>query len=276
MIEEYFRISKADKLSFYGGKVVDTLDIGSIGKLKRFIEGTKDVQTKMDLALKDNERRYEFTGSTVEGFNDILERGSDDIISLLKDVTKKELKRLNDRYDIEKIEYLLDCEGDFFDVGIVMSGEPECWLKEIRTTEKKTLIELNVLGSYSWRKDQKDIISNAGLILAYCKFFEERGIQTKIMVHFISTNEITGRGASNAYHYKILAKDQNQNIDYAKVSAILHPSFFRRGMFRVKEIRHNGKQDESYGRSVETKGVLRLDDISTINTIEKLFKKGTK
>lgn len=276
MIKEYFRITKAEKLSFYSGKITDTMDIGSIGKLKKFINETKEVKTKISLGLLDNESRYDFTGVTVEGFNDILERGSNDIISLLKDVTKKELKRLNDSYSVEKIEYLLDCEGDFFDVGIVMSGEPECWLKEIRTTEKKPLVELNVLGSYGWRKDQKDIISNAGLILAYCKYFEERGIQTKITVHFVSTHEITGRGASNAHHYKILAKDQNQNIDYAKVSAILHPSFFRRGMFRVKEIRHDEKQYDSYGKSVETKGILRLDDRSTINTIEKLFKKGNK
>lgn len=274
MLDKYFKIKKAENLHFFNGKIVDSLDIGSVLNLKKFYIETQEVVTKYHNSL--NSGRFDFCGTeTKEDFVELLNFGDTEMIKNLKSCTDLELKRLNREYRTTTIEYIFDNEGDFFDVGTVLSGEPEAWLKEIKVDKENKIVVLDIIGTFSSNIKKETILHNASLILAHCKFFEERKIQCKIVVHFLSNGEHNTKGGkrdtAKTYNYFIVAKDVNQKIDYCKLSAILHPSFLRRGMFRIKEIRWNASQHDGYGIPCSTSYVTRLDSESTVREIEKKY-----
>jgi hypothetical protein len=66
--------------------------------------------------------------------------GTDDIVSQVTDIKHAEMDMLKG--------YAMDVEGQFFDIGMVISGEPECWFKPAKKPVKKVVsICVNIAGS---------------------------------------------------------------------------------------------------------------------------------
>lgn len=264
MLEKYFSISK-DKLA---------LDIKSIQNLKRFYFDSMEIETKNMYSVSTADSTNKWTGSTVEEFKEILNSGDVAMIKSIKDFTDKKTSELLKSHNKLAVDYLIGVEGEFFDVGIVLSGEPEHWFKETKIDGAtiQPRIKINISGSYSHKVNANTVLENASLILAYCKVLERLGIQTSIKVHFQSSNEHERRGKNNVYDYFLKVKGFEDNISYYKLSTVLHPSFLRRGIFRIKEIRWNKNQANNYGKSQEDEKFIQLNDINSIaKSFEKFF-----
>lgn len=269
MIEKYFKVSK-DK---------EKVDLISLSNLKRFWNDVFELEFENNDSKNENARYIKWCGGDVAKFEDVLVSGDDEMIKSIKDVTDKKLNELLEVHHTISKDYLLGVDGEFFDVGILLSGEPEHWFKETIMDGKKELprVEININGAYSHVVKSETVIENACLVLAYCKLFEMNGVQTKINVHFVSQKEHysgvkKSRYVTTAYDYFINIKDFEDKISYYKLSTVLHPIFFRRGLLRIKECRWNGKQNDNYGEPVEHSDHIQLKESGDIKRkFEKFF-----
>jgi len=269
MIDKYFKVSK-DGLQ---------INLQSLNHVKKFWQDTFEDVYYQNCSKEETARRIEWCGGDVAKFEDVLVSGDAEMIKNIKDVTDKKLNELLKIHHTISKDYLLGVEGEFFDVGILLSGEPEHWFKETTMDGKKETprVEININGAYSHRVKSETVMENSSLVLAYCKLLEMNGVQTKINVHFISKKEhYTGtkrsRYSLNEYDYFITIKDFEDKISYYKLSTVLHPVFFRRGLLRIKEARWDKKQNDGYGVSVMSDKNIQLNNSDDIKQkFEKFF-----
>ncbi len=130
--------------------------------------------------------------------------------------------------------FMPDVEGLFFDVAKVFSGEPEAWYRRTGENNIKPKIYVPILGSYSYKKKASQMITNASKILALVKALEDRGFE--VQVDMVFTADRVQDRKRNAFVSTIAVKKYEETFNYQKLSAMLHPSFFRRLIFREMEL----------------------------------------
>lgn len=256
-------------------KVNDTntechVTFSNVSDIHRFLIANIGVETARDASTKDAGNDIGFYGTqTWADFIDIVDNGSDEIISKIKTISHKYSDQLNEKYELSH-EYKFDVTGQFFDVGLVMSGEPESWLSPLEDEVKKQ-IEINVNASYLSDVSHDDVINNASRIVGMVLSLEKMGVETKINLNFRSDGMYLSN-KKKIFMVSLVAKEYEQGIDYKKLSALLHTAMFRRGIFRVREVLV-GKDWNSYGSTKALDTDTKIDKRNSVDELEhKLFR----
>jgi hypothetical protein len=77
---------------------------------------------------------------------------------------------------------------------------------------------------------------------------EDAGMEVEIVMFMWSENSYNAKNRQSLL--TITVKDYDQPINWRMLSAILHPSFFRRMVFRYREIVGRYSLNDGYGRTL--------------------------
>lgn len=249
-----------------------TTNYSSLGQLLKFLEKNEDLETNR---YSSHENGSDFTGT--ENFGEALEllrSGSKEIMDGLKKAVGLEVAKLAKELNTLPQGYVADVTGLFFDVAKVIDGEPEAWLREPFNKEKKPRISVPILGSYNAGFRKEDAIKNASKTIALIKALEDNGFEVSLSMVFIANN-VGSNDKPNMFH-SVMVKDFDENFNWQKLSAMLHPSFFRRLMFRDSEIAFKDCLNSGYGQTATAGQYFENGDsmlnIGRADSIEK-FKK---
>jgi len=212
-----------------------------------------------------------FTGvSNFDEAVNMLKDGSEEIMKGLKTNVKIAMDKLNKELNTEPQGYVADVQGLFFDVAKVIEGEPEAWYRDPWDKVKKPRIKVPIMGAYLASVKTETVIKNASEIIALIKALEDNGFECEMAMIFAVDN---AGGSQNAYH-EVTIKNFDESFNFKKISSMLHPSFFRRILFRELEIMFPKNLNSGYGSSTERtlngfKGGENFLSLSRHATIEK-------
>ena len=245
------------------------LEMGGLANYKRFMVEHKDFT---DASYASSMKHNSWSGSnTYDKFLDILEHGDKNVMDKIRVETKAKVAELSKKYDEVIHNYKFDVSGQFFDVGLVLTGVPETWLEPEIEEQEKTQVEIIIQGSFNAGTDEKAIVSGASRILAMTKILEDNDVQVKLKIVSCIKNWANDEGDI------IVAtdvKDYDEPINYRKVSALLSPTYLRRGMFKAMEYIGQQKLSSGYGQPLEVPSFIELQHTSQIDALEhKLFKR---
>lgn len=203
----------------------------------------------------------------------ILSNGDSKVIAKLKSKTKAKVAEIKERIQIETQRYDFDVTGQFFDVANVLENIPECWLEDNTEEEEKPFVNMLINMTTPGRVGADTFIENAAHIVALAYVLEENDVYVRITA-FVYAKDMASSGDRNLL---ILCdvKDFDTKIDYTRVSAIMSPTFLRRGYFKLAELITDGRVSWGYG-SPQTgiNSTLVIDDTDGIKHYEKkLIKK---
>lgn len=248
------------------------IEMGNLSSLRKFMIANE----KADTYRKESMSKTDEHKSGVKNYGEfltLLENGDDKVTSQIKTITNDVVSDLRKVYQEELIGYKFDVTGEFFDVGLVLSGAPESWLEPEFKPIEKTRIEVLINSSYSWKIDYKVIIKNASRLLAIAKLLEEHNVEVKIKTFNICDN-LDSRDRNHTCYIVTDVKDYDEPINYQKCSSLISPSYNRRACLKVKEMVYENNLLGGYGKVVFHKGFIRLDTDEDIVALEKkLFKK---
>lgn len=238
----------------------------SLTKFQRYLEANEHVKTCRNYS-HDGEYSFSKSRNFAEALS-ILKTGSDEIKAGLKDAVKHAISDLNKELHSIPEGYVADVEGLFFDVAKVVEDEPEAWYREPFNKTKKPRIRVPILGTYNAGFKAQTAIENASQIIALIKAMGDRGIEVEMVMVFFSKNM-----TCDSYHglTAVTVKGYDEKFNWSKLSAMLHPSFFRRCVFRDSELQAPQTLAGSYGSDFKTADVfeggenmLKISDKDTI------------
>jgi hypothetical protein len=213
----------------------------------------RDKATKT-LRKESNDTEYDRLGwaksTDLEDALDQCKTGNAEIMEGLKEAVKLEVDNLAKELMSEPEGYVNDVHGLFFDIAKVIEGEPEAWLREPWDKQKKPRISVPIRGNYGGSFSSDNAIANASKVIALIKALEDTGIEVELKMVFASTNVSSKavNGNRNAA-ISVTIKNYDESFNWKKVSSMLHPSFFRRLIFRERELLFPDTLSSGYGNS---------------------------
>ena len=199
-------------------------------------------------------------------FREYMKKGNPDVTAELKKHTKMYIDKFVEQM-AETSAYQFDVVGEFFDIGAVMVGEPEAWIKEVKVEDDK-FITLDIQGVYSGGTDLYMVRENGAKVFAIATVLEQQGFLVRINMHY-STKDSGGYGTVLSSTIKV--KDYDSTLDYKKFGILLGVPFFRRGILRLLEIEYGVDLSSSYGSPLygAVDGEIRLDTTSDVESLER-------
>ena len=252
------------------GNNAKIVEMGTLANYKRFMKRHEKFNgSSQDSSMREND--YDFSGAVNYGaFMDLLDKGDMDVMERIKTETRKKVAELAKKYEEVVHNYKFDVTGHFFDVGLVVTGVPESWLEPLVEEEEHAQVEIVISGAFNAGTDKKAIIEGASRILAMTKILEDNGVQVKLKIVSCISGYASGKGD---LYVATDVKAHDEPINYKKASALLSPTYLRRGMFKVMELVGKKNLSSGYGRPLTVKNFIELQHTSQINALEhKLFK----
>ena len=246
------------------------VDLGNLGNFKRWCIANRDFSKGYaNSSMKADSWSGTATWNTYE---ELLTEGDEEVMKKIKTDTQKEIAELGKKYKEEIRGYKFDVVGDFFDIGLVLTGVPEAWLEPDVTPEEVVRVSININGAFSAGVNTKTIVKSASRILSMVKILEDHGVE--VCIKMVNANYCVDEAYDMALTTLVNIKDYDEPINYKKVSALLTPAHHRRGVFKVIECATDGKVASGYGSPTPPKGLIALDDKKAIDALEqKLFKR---
>ncbi len=224
----------------------------SLNALLKFLEKNEDTTTNQDSSHHEDDGKWSGTKNFEEAL-ELLRSGSDEIKAGLKKNVKVAEDKIAKELNTQPQGYLPDVIGAFFDVAKVIEGEPEAWYKQPWDKEQKPRIKIPVMGSYNSTFEVEDAIKNASEIIALIKALENAGIEIELDMVFYAINCTYD---NEAMKHTVVMKAYDESFNWNKLSAMLHPSFFRRVIFRDKELLSPDNLTSGYGRTGEPSDIF--------------------
>jgi hypothetical protein len=143
--------------------------------------------------------------------------------------------------DSEGVEIIRDVVGDFFDIGTVLSGEPECWWREEMAPQRDTIrIESNFVLSANISEDM--LMNRGGAIVALCDSLADAG-------YGVDLRMVAGIEYRRQY-FMVDVGVSCKPLDIDSVAFCLaHPATLRRLIFGLMEKHYNKTNcGDGYGR----------------------------
>lgn len=241
------------------------MEFDSLSQYKRFMIDNRNFDKCDKLSSM---KRNEWSGSyTYDDFITVLDDGDENVMKKMKIATDKEVAILEKKYEEKLNGYKFDVTGQFFDVGLVLTGVPEVWLEPEYEPEEKVQVELVIDGAFSANFSKDKIVKAASRILSIAKVLDEKGVEVKIRI--VSGNERYTRKDKGIMYMSTLIKDYDEPINYKKVSTLLSPTYHRRGTFKMIEMIAGQKIGDGYGCPKQTRDFIQLDDARAIDRLEK-------
>lgn len=240
------------------------IDINSSVKLSEFI------QDEMDTDTDKRESIEEGSGfSKTEDIDDalrILNEGEKDILEKVKkkseDIVAKNTDLMPVPFGVQR-----DVEGNYFDVGLHLAGEPEAFYKERDQMVADKVVTVHIQSSYLGHVSGDDVIENVIVMLAAIRIMEIAGYSVGINLYWLSRNHHSGEKRNFFCRYRI--KSPKEPLNLQRLVGTAHPGFFRRILFRVKEL--TDCDPSGYGSSLEGfSDAFEIDKIS--KDVKKIIK----
>lgn len=250
----------------FGSRTVKNMvTIPSMKALERYM---RDNESKGREFSKSSEGTGDWYGTEdMNEWYDVMKFGDDKIIKKIKKAKENSMQQLG---GYSPKGYMFDVEGEFFDIGEVLSNKPECWLNPILDEEVKE-ITLKISTSANQSVSSESIIKGAGEILGIVAKLESDGYKVRVE-NLLFSQEVSYNG--DDLLTKIVVKDYNDNINFSKMSAIVSPSLQRRGSFQLKERLFEDELSGSYGQTKQLDGVTTVYNKDAMTALkDKLFKK---
>lgn len=128
-------------------------------------------------------------------------------------------------------DYGYDTTGEFFDVPSVLEGRPECWLRpQASHTGSHALVRLVIDLGTSASVSAQTIRERMVAVCAAALTLEACGNPTEVIA-CSSSQELEGW-----YLLSYTLAEPGTPIDVSRVTALAHPAFFRRAVFRIIEL----------------------------------------
>jgi hypothetical protein len=148
--------------------------------------------------------------------------------------------------------YRFDVTGDMFDVGLVVTGEPECWLHP-EPEPSKRIISICVNISASCTISTKQIENMGAAVIALIDKLQEDP-QNIVELTLAEGADNAEGDFKNVIHYIKIGMSPIPLNDVAFMLA--HPSMLRRFMFAVMEKENNYGYMGNYGRPDEAPDMM--------------------
>jgi len=161
------------------------------------------------------------------------------------------IKRYTDRYiaqlasKVKLPTYYPEVVGDFYDVGLLMSGEPEHWLQREDSDQSTAAagrvyrVVLNI--SASWNVPPETIERRGAAAAALVQLLELAGLTTELTVVFAVKKDQARMTA------EINLKSASEPLDLDRLALVaIHPAGLRRIGFRLMEIDATDNERDYY------------------------------
>ena len=249
------------------------MSFNSLSQYKMFMVENKGFECN----LMSSEKKEDGKFSGVENYDkflELLDSGDKAVIKQIKEQTKTQVTNLKKQYKDVFQGYKFDVTGQFFDVGLVLSGVPESWLNPIEEPEEELRVEISLNGSFNAGTDKKTVIAGASRVLAMVHILEEHNVLVK--VNIVSLNDRYTKSRASMV-MEVVAKDYDEPINYHKMSALVSPTFHRRGAFKAMELVSENGMGAGYGRPLRNvTGLTDLFNDRSVTSLEKRLFKGEK
>jgi len=185
---------------------------------------------------KESASRTEFTGGTWKQAVDQAELGNAPQTIEFESALSNIRTKASDLCKSNEIKF--DVTGQSFDVGRVLTGEPECWINR-DMYEPKEVVKIFVNTSFSFSVSKHIIRNRGAAITALIDLLSEQYIVEPV---FIRTVEYNGRKDTTVLTIP------NSPLDIDSVCFIAsNPMYLRRLMFASLELGHKQSKCGSYG-----------------------------
>lgn len=250
------------------------IEIGTLSNYKKFMVKNRDFTgSSENSSMRTGDTS--FSGArNYDDFLEVLDNGDEEVMKKIKVETNKQVAELSKKYEEVIHGYKFDTHGQFFDIGLVLTGVPEAWLEPDNVEEVKVRVEIIINGTFNAGVSKKDVIKGAGRILAIIKILEDNDVEVKLKIVSCISGYDTDKHRRSIY-VATDVKDYDEPINYKKASALLSPTYLRRGMFKVMEMVAKTNLCGSYGHPINVNGFIEIHKNKDIDKLEKrLFKQG--
>lgn len=173
------------------------------------------------------------------------------------------LGEMNQYFAGEATKIEMDYAGDTFDVGSLVSGELKHWFAT-NYEGVRPQIHLVVMGNGNAGVSSRNWLNQAAAVAKVAESMSENA-DIRISAGYFSRNSQEKKRGQEMHTIKLVeVKGYGEHIDFRRLGAVSHPSFFRRIIFGLLENGNGdfgGKEWETaygYGRSVDTPQELDL------------------
>lgn len=126
--------------------------------------------------------------------------------------------------------------GLFFDVGLVMTGEPECWLETNQEDTGNRVVTLAINCSVSASISSKTIIERGAALCALIKLLETNGKSVRVVLGMGVNIGFSNPKTTDKIQTEIVLKQEGQPFDLDSMAFwLVCPDAFRRLLFRFLE-----------------------------------------
>ena len=227
----------------------------NVTDFRRYLDANVDVNENSNAISRGGD----WTGvESWEKFEEYLDEGNSDITKEVRKHTQFYINKFEDKLT-ESSEFVFDVVGEFFDIGAVMVGEPEAWIKEVKVKDDK-FIELTIQGTYMDGTDLFMVRENGSKVMAIAKTLEKQGF-------LVILNMAFGTKGSDTRSNKV--KDYDQGLDFKKFGIVLGVPFMRRGFCRLLEIEYDKHCKITYGAPYTADDEISLARTGDILDLEK-------
>jgi hypothetical protein len=230
----YFGKTKSSEAPLVCAKLlkrkVQYIEINSRESLKEFVIQEDETHTSHNAGKEGNST---FTAS--RDMEHAIELMIDGDKKMIDDVVKKSKDKINEKirkYTEKEVGITRDVEGIYFDVGLVMQGEPEAFYNSYDETMPDKFLHIDVQASYYAYTNAEDVMRNVVNLIVAVSLLEAAGHRISINTWWMS---IMSLGNPNSW-IKLSTKSKLQALNISALVSIFHPSFFRRIIFRVREL----------------------------------------
>lgn len=241
------------------------IEMGTLSNYKKFMRLHKDFNGASENSSMQT-GDSEFSGvSNYDDFLTLLDNGDKDVMEKIKVETTKQVAELSKKYEEVIHRYKFDTSGQFFDVGLVLTGIPETWLEPDNIEEEKVRVEIIINGTFHSGVSKEDVIKGASRILAMIKILEDNDVEVKLKI----VSCIRNCGHGHDLYVATDVKNYDEPINYKKASALLSPTYLRRGMFKMMELVARKKLSYGYGGQISVRGFIEIHRSGDIDKLEK-------
>lgn len=243
------------------------LEMGNLHEYTAFMEKHKAFSNSTNSSMEEDEDRNPWSGTaSFDTYLELLNNGDEKVMEKIKVETDKKVISLSKQYEEVIKNYRFDVVGEFFDIGLVLTGVPESWLEPEIEQEEKVRIELLLSASFNCGVDVSTVVNGASRILAITKILEDHGVEIKMKV--VNCSKEWARGHKNLYVVTNV-KDFDEPINYKKVSALVSPTYLRRGVLKIMEVVGKNDVSDGYGSPIKTEALIDISDNREIDKLEK-------
>jgi hypothetical protein len=130
--------------------------------------------------------------------------------------------------------YAPETTGLFFDVGLVLTGEPECWLQTVDEDTGSKVVTVSINACISGAVDKRVIIKRGAAVCALVKLLESQGKSVRV-VYGMGLN-VNFERTGDKLQLSVTLKREGETLDIDTLAFwLVCPDAFRRLCFRYIE-----------------------------------------